>query len=222
MPDWTTNKITFEGDAKELIKLRELMTEEFDFNKLIPMPESLLTVSAPAEEMAVLAHITDGFTKPVTEDIAQKVFLICYGDSPFVHYEDIKCRLMKEAEDLDADEPVDLSFSLDGPSAKVPLREKGKIYVENYEKYGSATWYDWACNNWGTKWNSCDVTETASEKSVTWDFLTAWCPPVPVIQKIEQEFPDLSYEFWYTQEGDFSHSYGRRYDPCEWDCGEEE
>ena len=223
MPNWTTNKITYEGDANEIKRLRETMTKAFDFNNIIPMPESLLSVSSPAQETAVLAHVTDGFTKPVTESIAQKVYAVCHGDNPFFTYdEEIRHRYTKLAETLDADEMVDMSLSLDGPSEKISLREKGKIYVENYEKYGTATWYEWACNNWGTKWNACDVTETASDNSVTWEFLTAWCAPVPVIEKLEQEFPDLSYEFWYTNEDDFQHSYGLRYNPVEWDDCEEE
>ena len=110
MPNWTTNKITYEGDANEIKRLRETMTKAFDFNNIIPMPESLLSVSSPAQETAVLAHVTDGFTKPVTESIAQKVYAVCHGDNPFFTYdEEIRHRYTKLAETLDADEMVDIT-----------------------------------------------------------------------------------------------------------------
>lgn len=223
MPNWTTNNVTYKGDANEIKRLRETMSKDFDFNNIIPMPETLLTVSSPAQDAAVLAYVTDGFTKPVTESIAREVHKICHGDNPFFTYDDrIRLRYTKLAETLDADEMVDLSLSLDGPSEKISLKDKGKIYAENYEKYGTATWFEWAYDNWGTKWNACDVTEKASDNSVTWDFLTAWKAPFPVIAKIEQEFPDLGYEFWYTDEDDCQHSYGLRYNPLDWDDCEEE
>jgi len=30
---------------------------------------------------------------------------------------------------------------------------EGEKYKSNLDKYGYTTWYDWACDNWGTKWN---------------------------------------------------------------------
>lgn len=32
----------------------------------------------------------------------------------------------------------------------------GKTAVTNFINYGSTGWYDWAIENWGTKWNSYD------------------------------------------------------------------
>ena len=34
------------------------------------------------------------------------------------------------------------------------LYEDGKQYMYNRDHYGYYTWYDWCCNEWGTKWNS--------------------------------------------------------------------
>jgi hypothetical protein len=30
----------------------------------------------------------------------------------------------------------------------------------NIEKYGSPTWDEWCCEQWGTKWNACDAEAT--------------------------------------------------------------
>ena len=54
-------------------------------------------------------------------------------------------------------------------------------------------WYDWRCENWGTKWEVCDVQFTEAELTVIGDVYedgceaefgfhcwTAWGPPLPV------------------------------------------
>lgn len=33
------------------------------------------------------------------------------------------------------------------------MYQMGQTYVEDYQKYGYTTWYDWCIVNWGTKWN---------------------------------------------------------------------
>jgi hypothetical protein len=44
-------------------------------------------------------------------------------------------------------------------------------------------WYDWAVENWGTKWNSYDGNVT--EKGI--GFCTAWAPPIPVIAALAKQ-----------------------------------
>ena len=41
-------------------------------------------------------------------------------------------------------------------------------------------WYQWNVNNWGTKWDICDVyiDNDAEEDSITFSFSSAWAPPV--------------------------------------------
>lgn len=55
MPNWVTNKITFNGNEKDILKLRKFVTSEernFDFNKITPMPEELNLVSGSDETIA--------------------------------------------------------------------------------------------------------------------------------------------------------------------------
>ena len=45
---------------------------------------------------------------------------------------------------------------------------------------GDQDWYMWNVNNWGTKWDICDVyiDNAAEPDSITFNFSTAWAPPV--------------------------------------------
>jgi len=45
---------------------------------------------------------------------------------------------------------------------------------------GDQDWYMWNVNNWGTKWDICDVyiDNNAEPDSIEFSFSTAWAPPV--------------------------------------------
>ena len=39
-------------------------------------------------------------------------------------------------------------------------------------------WYEWNCNNWGTKWDASNITiEDSTKNSILLTFDTAWSPP---------------------------------------------
>ena len=80
--------------------------------------------------------------------------------------------------------------------------ELGKIYLSNMKKYGHGDWYNWSIANWGTKWNAYDgyVNEVEDDCFVV-SFSTAWSPPMPVLEKICELFPNLTIEMEYQEEG---------------------
>jgi len=86
-----------------------------------------------------------------------------------------------------------------------PAPTKGPIAAiakENLEKYGSESWYDWACANWGTKWDAGDVLLTRfNPRIVELTFVTAWGPPGPVVEAIHEQFPKLSIRLSWREEG---------------------
>lgn len=59
-------------------------------------------------------------------------------------------------------------------------------------------WYDWACQNWGTKWNAYDSSRDDYGKELT--FLTAWSHPEPVVQEISRRFPDVLIRHGWADE----------------------
>lgn len=62
------------------------------------------------------------------------------------------------------------------------------------EEEGIPNWYDWNCTNWGTKWNAhCNSVESHKDY-VTYNLETAWAFPSPVIKKMIDKYPNLSFE----------------------------
>ena len=71
---------------------------------------------------------------------------------------------------------------------------RGNLGTQELTKYGDNNWYDWSNANWGTKWNACD-TYYDSDTGTCVEFETAWCPPMPVIEKIFKDNPGCEIKF---------------------------
>ncbi len=84
MPNWTTNYVTIEGEARALDQLKlQLATKHnpFDFNKLVPMPEELAQTVSPV-------------TVVETEDEAKAINAACRRSS--FHSEQTKAITRRE------------------------------------------------------------------------------------------------------------------------------
>jgi hypothetical protein len=77
--------------------------------------------------------------------------------------------------------------------------------VNNYLAHiecGYDNWYDFNRQAWGTKWNAGDTSVSAkTDTSVDFTFQTAWSPPVPIIEKLCELFPDIEMEWLFFDEG---------------------
>ena len=82
MPNWVQNEIIFENasDEKVAALIRELKAatesdgQAFDFNKIIPMPESLNVESGSSTDRAIAYYVTERLTIPVA--IAPPILLM--------------------------------------------------------------------------------------------------------------------------------------------------
>jgi len=95
------------------------------------------------------------------------------------------------------------------------IDEEGAITQERSDylkkEYGADNWYDWSCDNWGTKWHpknagsvSPCVYDNGRDKDmwiVTVKFDTAWSPPLGVFKRFVSEFPLLAFSLDYREEG---------------------
>ena len=72
----------------------------------------------------------------------------------------------------------------------------------NTQKYGEIDWWHWRVENWKTKWNLDDSTIIDfNGKECNIYFNTAWSPPLGIITKLSEMFPELSFKLSYLEIG---------------------
>lgn len=84
------------------------------------------------------------------------------------------------------------------------LEEQGK---RNLEECGYKDWYDWANEEWSTKWGACDVELLDDHKGsdgyyAQLKFESAWCPAINLIRTISSKYPRLMFSLSFTEESD--------------------
>ena len=174
MPNWNTNEVEISGSKEDISKFLELVTENFDFNKIIPMPEELKnTTSGSLGDMGYAALYG-------TKEEIEK----CLN----YHWVDAKNR----EELIEFLKNKDEKYMIDG--------EK---YKSSIDKYGYKTWYRWAIDNWGTKWHLEDESHIVdrNDEYVSFVFDTAWGPPEGIHSKLVELFPNLEITWFYKEPG---------------------
>ena len=76
---------------------------------------------------------------------------------------------------------------------------------ENFIKsYGTANWYHWANQHWGSKWGIYEIEmESEEPEEITLRFQTAWTPAKGLWKKVSEFFPSLRFVTEYVDEGGF-------------------
>lgn len=178
MPNHVINRITITGDPQILKKmLNAIQNDEvgfgsIDFNKIIPMPDSLNIEAGTGTDKGLRAYrdfIQETYTAPFAPDIIDS----------------------KDEE----------SFLSKNPEITPRQWALGKAAYENLRKYGVPTWYEWAIHHWGTKWNAYESIPGAIEGDhVKLSFQTAWSAPYPILQKLSEEYPSLAFSHLWADE----------------------
>ena len=61
--------------------------------------------------------------------------------------------------------------------------------------------FDWECENWGSKWGSFDcILVDDFENYLTYEFHTAWCPPIKFLNHVAKEHPELTFFLTYEED----------------------
>ena len=56
-------------------------------------------------------------------------------------------------------------------------------------------WYEWRCDNWGTKWEACDIKITQDYTDfLEVTFNTAWSPPEPIADVLREKYENSNQE----------------------------
>ena len=73
--------------------------------------------------------------------------------------------------------------------------QEGRMAISNLEKYGYKDWYNWNCDNWGTKWDACEVYASSKDDNyINYHFDTAWAPPVQFLINASKLYPELEFQ----------------------------
>ncbi len=204
MPNWIKNKILVGNTnyGKRLIDKYTTYNEEkdlveFDFNKVIKMPESLQIEFSSKSDYALslyLAYINPSVTY--------------YGDNDKKineeEYKNIvsKLKFKTIVSDIDNLSEERINNLKEKYNEKEMLR-LGKRQVENVLKYDALNWYEWSVKNWGTKWNAQAFEASPDNRTIT--FETAWDPALEVMVEISKQNPDVKFAFLYSDEAIGSH-----------------
>ncbi len=167
---------------------------EFDFNRLIPMPDDLKIEFSSKSEHALSLYMTR-----ICPDVDY------YGDKKdkvsssawektknMIESHMIMCHDLFDTKD----EVADILRKYKGQEEE--LLDLGKRQVENVKNHGALNWYEWAIENWGTKWNSSGFEVSSDGKAILFD--TAWDPAVPIFVELTKQNPQYKFALLYSDE----------------------
>jgi hypothetical protein len=175
MPNWCTNTVDIEGDVADVTKAKSLLLIpdseipgelHVTFKQILPRHPDLDIVSG--------STTTDAWA---LEDDAEAVKILGY---PWVKELGIT--------DIAGVRAMLRERYLKNPQCNIPTLDGFLERIKsNIERFDYADWYDWSCENWGTKWDACDsqiLIDTPTHLCVRFD--TAWSPPDPVLTKLHE------------------------------------
>ena len=182
MPNHVTNIIALSGDKDKIHAMLEaIQNEEYgvgsvDFNKILPMPESLNIEAGSSTDKGLKAY--RGFVEVYT--LGGTINMDKLKDIP-AESEEI---FLRQRTDIDRKD-----------------WQLGKTAWNNIQNYGAPTWYEWAIQNWGTKWGAYgyDSGMELSEDGNLW-FQTAWSAPHPILEKLSELYPEITMEHKWADE----------------------
>lgn len=198
MPNHITNIIELECSGERSMEIMEFLKAEgqdygsVDFNKLIPMPESLDITSGSETDRGIEIYLTA--INPHTKDFGYEKMSPVEFDS-LVSKLNTERMFSKYNTSLSDNEIQ--SLTKDEPFEK--YADIGKIATDNMIRYNATTWYEWRIANWGTKWNAydCYVDDPHDGRL---EFNTAWSGVPVIIQKISEKFPDVLIHYGWADE----------------------
>lgn len=202
MPNWTYNRMSM--SKKTFAEFKEKYIDDngdFDFNKVLPMPEELKdTIAGGIIEECIAYHLYNTMTRMRAEDEIKRLALHLYVEKrSLLSTQEVKDALLERI----GNNPRMYATEFDNPSKESHTPEEiGKHYYDLYNKFGCCDWYQWANKYWGTKWNANDTKineNTKSVSSITFD--TAWCHPYGVYEQIARDNPNWSINVHASYEG---------------------
>ena len=93
------------------------------------------------------------------------------------------------------------------PNEIEEIRNSNGLLVMSIKKFPTSgkrdeRWFNWNCENWGTKWNAFEGTRYICEcgDEVRYTFETAWGAPKEILIALKEQYPDLQFNWFYRIE----------------------
>ncbi len=176
MPNWVKQNILFIGKQEQIDELFENIKSDeriIDFEKIIPMPDTLRITSGSSTDLGIdiLKYKETGNDKDLKERL-MRPWVINAG--------------IKTIDEL-------ILFCIEKGTADI---ESGEKALNNIKLYGHKDWYSWSVDNWGTKWNASDTLKNNN----TLSFQTAWSIAEPILIKLSEMFPEINIHVEFADE----------------------
>lgn len=187
MPNHMYQRMTVTGDPADVDAFLSSIASShsaFDFNNVIPMPQSL--------------DITDDSRSiPATIEYIKAVNPANPYHNP--KYPKFDPALFKQVLPLASSNfrKIDLT----DPNINDTILDTGKIFVDNFINYGFTTWFGWRNHNWNTKWNAYDIEiERPKDTTAVIKYSTAWSVPYPIIDKLSTNNKNVTISLVFCEE----------------------
>jgi hypothetical protein len=195
MPNWCSNDLIIAAKPEVLADILEKVKGEegipFDFDKVVPMPESLRVDDSSDWDNAFVAFYGSEGETMLSEDTPKAIRMLLGSER------DRFSQLLERYKAKDAAE-LQAAILKENPNAKL----RAEVYYGNIKQHGHKTWYNWSVEHWGTKWNAAEAQIVKrDEKKVAFRFDTAWGPPVPVVEALGKQFPKAKITLRYYEGG---------------------
>lgn len=204
--------IAFPSESeKEAAKAVLLKEGEFDFNHIIPMPESLNIEDGSVTQHAAVyvARETGMLERGRFETLPEKAktclqkflrFSDKTGLTLWKYANAVEYRGRLEDVKQTKDEARKAIIGYHSPKTKAEFDALGETALSNAIYYGAPTWYDWCKKNWGTKWNAGEVSTSESVTELDISFETAYNEPAPIFEKMSQMLPNATISVAFANE----------------------
>lgn len=209
MPNWVINKVKFSSRGKEIIdKIISIDNDEeyVDFNKIIPMPKTLNITSGGNDRDAMQYALLKMDTSQLKQTIEKlKETSTSFYGNYFEKIYSCKKYTLEELEKVAKEFEEKLNSGKQDRFNEVDYKELGvnnledlgNVYINNILQYGADSWYDWCCENWGTKWNASD-TYIIDDNEI--EFSTAWSCPVNILKELSKQFSGVEIAVDFADE----------------------
>lgn len=134
-------------------------------------------------------------------------------NTPFVDYIQANGDLAYSVKEIKYVNPIFSFRNIIAPTDLEAYKQQPK-FDENLLAFQGNDWYNFNNREWGTKWDVAVSEESTTpqtyiegpvvngdNKVVYYNFDTAWAPPLPAIQKLSAQYPNLLMTLHYREEG---------------------